>query len=150
MRLAGSGSYTWWGFDIYQASLWVEPGFDGGQPERQRFALELQYRRNFKGADIAQRSLEEMRRLDRISPEQARAWLQFMQEAFPDVETGDRLLGVHLPGAGARFYANGRLTAETKDAGFARLFFGIWLSDRTSAPRLREALLGPTLLGSSR
>ena len=30
-----------------------------------------------------------------------------------------------------------------RDAEFARLFFGIWLSPRTSEPALREALLGP-------
>ena len=29
-----------------------------------------------------------------------------------------------------------------RDAEFTRLFFGIWLSPRTSEPRLREALLG--------
>jgi hypothetical protein len=31
---------------------------------------------------------------------------------------------------------------EVRDATFARLFFGIWLSPRTSEPQLRAALLG--------
>jgi hypothetical protein len=29
-----------------------------------------------------------------------------------------------------------------KDSEFAKRFFGIWLSERTSAPRLRSSLLG--------
>jgi hypothetical protein len=31
---------------------------------------------------------------------------------------------------------------DIADAEFARLFFGIWLSPRTSAPALRQALMG--------
>ncbi len=141
-RLAGASRFTFWGFDVYEASLWVEPGFVPAALARQRFALELRYLRNFKGRDIAQRSIDEMRRQADFSDAQAQAWLQAMQRAFPDVANGDRLLGLHLPGRGARFYANGRLTAEIADADFASLFFGIWLSERTSEPRLRLALLG--------
>lgn len=142
-RQAGSGAYTWWGFEVYQASLWVEAGFDAMALARQRFALELQYRRPFKGRDIAERSIAEMRQLGNFSEAQAQTWLQAMVAAFPDVAEGDRLVGVHLPGRGAQFYANGRSTAEIADPEFARLFFGIWLSDKTSAPKLRLALLGP-------
>ncbi len=141
-RQAGSGLYTWWGFDVYQASLWVEPGFDAAALPRQRYALELHYRRDFKGRDIAQRSIAEMRRVGSFSEAQAQAWLQAMVAVFPDVSTGDRLTGVNLPGRGAQFYANGKPTGEIADPEFARLFFGIWLSEQTSAPGLRLALLG--------
>jgi len=141
-RLAGVASYTFWGFDIYQARLWVEPGFDSAALSRQRFALELGYRRSFKGSDIAQRSIDEMRRIGTFTPEQAQRWLQAMQVAFPNVAAGDHLLGVNLPGRGAQFFANGRATAEVADPVFAELFFGIWLSERSSEPQLRTTLLG--------
>lgn len=143
LREAGRGAYTWWGFDIYRASLWVAPGFDAAALPRQRFALELQYERNFQGRDIAQRSIEEMRRIGPFSDAQARAWLQAMQTVFPDVVPGDRLRGVNLPGQGAQFFHNGRAVGEIADPEFARLFFGIWLSEQTSAPALRQALLAP-------
>ena len=141
-RQAGSGLYTWWGFDVYQASLWVEPGFDAAALARQRYALELHYRRDFKGRDIAERSITEMRRVGAFGEAQAQAWLQAMQAAFPDVTPGDRLTGVHLPGRGAQFYFNGKPWGEITDPEFAHLFFGIWLSDKTSAPKLRLSLLG--------
>lgn len=150
LRPAGSGSYTWWGFDVYQASLWVEPGFEPAALARQRFVLELRYQRSFKARDIAERSLEEMRRIGSFTDAQAQRWLQAMQAAFTDVNSGDRLMGVHLPGRGAQFYANGRPTAEIADPEFARLFFGIWLSERTSAPQLRLALLARTPPAGSR
>jgi len=147
-RLAGSAPFTFWGFEVYQARLWVEPGFDSGALARQRFALELGYQRNFKGRDIAQRSLDEMRRIGTISDAQAQAWLQAMAAAFPDVAPGDRLTGLHLPGQGARFLANGQPRGDIADPEFARLFFGIWLSERTSEPRLRLALLGQGQAGN--
>jgi hypothetical protein len=142
LRLAGTTRYAYWGFDIYQASLWVEPGFRSTDTGRSRFALELVYLRSFKGRDIARRSIEEMRRVGEFSEAQGEAWLQAMQAAFPDVAAGDRLTGIHLPGQGARFLANGRLTRAVNDPEFARLFFGIWLSDKSPEQQMRLALLG--------
>ncbi len=65
-----------------------------------------------------------------------------MQQILPDVKAGDRLTGVQRPGEGSRFFVNGQTSGEVRDAEFTRLFFDIWLSPRTSQPRLREALLG--------
>lgn len=140
-RPVGQGRLKVWGFEVYDASLWASPGFNAQRFHEQRFALELHYLRAFKGRDIAARSIEEMRALDRITPEQATRWQQAMDGLFPDVERGDRITGVHVPGSGARFYLNGRLRGELADADFSRLFFGIWLSPRTSQPALRETLL---------
>jgi hypothetical protein len=60
----------------------------------------------------------------------------------PDVKEGDRLTGQNLPGVGLKLYVNGVLRTESTDVELARVFFGIWLSPRTSEPALREALLG--------
>ena len=65
-----------------------------------------------------------------------------MTQAFPPVAAGDRLVGVNGGGGAVRFFHNGRETAALDDAEFGRLFFGIWLAAQTSAPALREALLG--------
>ncbi len=117
------------------------PAFDPARFERQRFALELEYRRAFDGDDVARRSVDEMQGIAPLPPAQARDWLDRMQRAFPDVQAGDRLLGVHEPGAGAHFYLNGRLLASVDDAAFSARFFAIWLTPRTSQPRKREALI---------
>jgi len=130
-----------WGFEVYDASLWAGPGFDPQRFEQQRFALELSYLRDFKGRKIAERSIEEMRGIGSFSPEQASRWLEAMSTLFPDVQRGDRITGVHVPGSGVRFYWNGRLRGELADAQFAQLFFGIWLSPNTSQPAMRATLL---------
>lgn len=139
--LAGQAKLSFWGFEVYQASLWVAPGFTASAYAEHGFALELQYLRDFAGADIAKRSLTEMARQAPISASQARRWDEQMRALFPDVKAGERLTGIHLSGVGARFVFNGRVVGEVADAEFARLFFGIWLSPQTSEPKLRLALL---------
>ncbi len=130
-----------WGFEVYDARLWARTGFEMSRFEQQPFALELAYLRNFKGADIARRSIDEMRQTGSLDETDATRWLAAMTALFPDVQRGDRITGVHVPGTGARFYLNDRLLGEVGEDRFSRRFFGIWLSERTSQPRMREALL---------
>ena len=140
-RLAGQGLLRFWGLEVYQASLWVGPAFRPESFASQPFALELEYRRAFKAGAIAERSIQEMRRLGSFSEAQAQRWQRALQAALPDVRPGDRIVGLHRPGLGARFEQGGRLLGEVADPEFARLFFAIWLSPGTSEPALREALL---------
>jgi hypothetical protein len=139
----GSARLRVWAWDVYDAHLLAPAGFDLRRFEEQRFGLELNYLRAFQGVDIAARSIDEMKGLAPIEPAQALRWQSAMAELFPNVRPGDRLTGVHLPGNGARFYFNGRAIGEIADDAFSRQFFGIWLSPRTSQPRLREALMQP-------
>ncbi|MBC7680734.1 MAG: chalcone isomerase family protein [Ferruginibacter sp.] len=141
-RLAGTTRLSVWGFDIYDARLWAAPGFQAERYADTALALELRYLRDFSRADIARRSLDEMRRSAPISDAQAKAWQQKLELAFPDVRKGDRILGIYLPQTRtARFLTNGQPTGEVSDGDFARLFFGIWLSPQTSEPAMRRALL---------
>ena len=143
-QLAGSAKLTVWGFDVYRASLWVVPGFRPATYSQHAFALELAYLRKFEGSAITQRTLDEMQRQAKIAPEKMRAWRDAMLAIFPDVKPGDRITGIHQPGAGTRFLVNGKAKGEIVDSEFDRLFFGIWLSDATSEPALRQALLAQT------
>ena len=139
---AGSGELRFLGMAIYQARLWVSPLFDARDHGMHPLALELTYRRAFSAAAIARRSLEEMQRIGPITAPQATRWQQALQAALPDVQAGDRLVGLYQPGSGATFALNGRTVGTVADPEFARLFFGIWLSPLTSQPGLRTALLG--------
>ena len=140
-RLIGQARLTVWGFDVYDARLWAQPPFSAAGFAASPLALELNYLRDFKAADIAERSLKEMRRRQPVSDAQAAQWKAELLRVIPDVRKGDRITGLHRPGQGAAFWLNGRSSGEVPDADFARLFFGIWLSPDTSEPRLREALL---------
>jgi hypothetical protein len=139
--LSGQSRMTFWGFEVYQVTLWVAPGFLDAAYAQSAFGLELLYLRDFKGADIAKRSIVEMRRQGPLTAEQEVSWEGQMRALFPDVKNGDRITGVNQPGTGATFWSNGRLLGDVRDPGFAQKFFGIWLSPQTSEPTLRRALL---------
>ncbi len=147
-RLLGSGRLTYYLFHVYDARLWAGPGFDAARFDQMPLALELDYARSFDNTDIAERSIEEMRRSGPIPPEKATRWMSAMKQAFPNMAEGDRTTGVQVPGVATRYFVNGKFTGEVRDAEFTRLFFGIWLSPRTSEPGLRKALLAGAPNGS--
>jgi Chalcone isomerase-like len=140
----GQGSMRFLGWRVYHARLWAAAGFRPDAYDQTPLALELEYLRAFSAAAIAQRSVQEMRRVGPFPEAQAQRWEAALTTVLPDVAAGDRLLGLHRPGQGARFAHNGRPVGEVADPWFARLFFGIWLSGATSEPGLRLALLGGT------
>ena len=141
----GSGKLTFLRLHVYDATLWVQSPFSPDSFEQQPLALELKYARSLKGELIAERSLAEMRKFGDTPAAMADSWLLEMKRLFPDVAAGDRLTGLQLPGESTRFYFNGALRGEVRDAEFTRAFFSIWLSPRTPEPKLRLALLKPPL-----
>ncbi len=139
-RWRGTAAMRFFGLHIYDVRLWSAAPL-AGDGAAQSLALELVYARGLVGEQIASRSIKEMKRIGPFSESQSARWLAAMTQLFPDVKAGDRLTGVQMPGVGTRFFFNGSLRGEVADADFTRLFFGIWLSPKTSEPRLREQLL---------
>ncbi|MBY4594106.1 chalcone isomerase family protein [bacterium BD-1] len=146
--LAGEGQMRFLGLRIYDARLWVTPRFEAQAFGAHPLALELTYHRAFTGAAIAQRSMEEIKRQSPLAPAQAERWQQRLTELLPDVQQGDRLTGVYQPGQGMRLWRGSQELGAIDDAELGRLFFGIWLSPRTSEPGLRSALLARSPVGT--
>jgi len=140
-QFSGSARLRFWGFEVYDAQLWVEPGFRASRLGSHALGLSLTYLRSLRGTAIAERSITEMRRQGPLDEPQAKRWRDAMAAIFPDVKDGDRLTGVWQPGKGARFWFNGAPRGQINDDVFAARFFGIWLSEATSEPAMRQALL---------
>jgi hypothetical protein len=141
-RAAGSGRLTWFGLHVYDARLYVpRRGFDAALLGDQAFALELTYARALDGRAIAERSRDEITRLGLGSESQRSRWLSEMTRLFPDVRPGQTIAGIHVPGAGTRFYLDERPLGRIDDPEFGPAFFAIWLDPRTREPQLRSSLL---------
>ena len=78
--------------------------------------------------------------MHQVAPDTARVWLTALQEVLPDVAAGDRITALHPPG-GVAFWHQGRRIGGMGDVAFGTKFFGIWLGEATSEPKLRNALL---------
>lgn len=137
--IVGSGvlSYGFW--DIYQATLYAPQGhWDSAQP----FSLSITYYRAIKGTDIADRSVQEMRKQGFIDEVKLAAWNAQMKSIFPNVNQGTVLSAVFIPERHTIFYKGTDAIGTIKGDDFGQLFFGIWLSKKTSEPKLRRELLG--------
>ncbi len=106
------------------------------------FALELEYTRTLYGEKIAIASIDEIKKLGVGSVAQHEQWLNEMKKIFPDVNEGQQLTGVFTPGQASRFFFDGKPIGDIADPDFGPAFFGIWLHPKTTAPKLRQALLG--------
>jgi hypothetical protein len=136
LQLQGQGRMTFWGFDVYDARLYV-----GDQRGQTGFALDLNYLRSLKGSDITKRTIEEMQRLG-VGEANRSAWGKKLDGIFPDVVSGSSLTAIHVPGRGTVFLHNGKSVGEIAGDDFAKAFFSIWLDPKTAAPKLRTALIG--------
>lgn len=144
--LIGQGKFTYWGFDVYVASLWAsESSVNAEQWQKQRIALELNYLRDFKGPDIAKSSIDEIHTQSPLSKSKANLWLKTLEGIFPNIEKGQTLVGIYIPNVGAQFLDENTQIGEIKDIELAKRFFDIWLSPQTSAPQLRKRLFAGNL-----
>ena len=135
-RLQGSGRLTWWGLHIYDASF-----YRGASPVSGEFAMDLRYQKSFSGNSIANRTIDEMKRIG-VPEVQAVNWGKQLAAFLPNVESGQSLTAIYLPKQGTIFFHDGKQIAQIPGVDFSKAFFGIWLDSKTSAPKLRTELLG--------
>lgn len=140
-RLVGQQRFTYWGFEVYDASLWASAPFVAEDWAKQVLVLELRYLRDFKGADIAQRSMDEMQGQRPLSNTQQSSWSTTLQSLIPNVRAGERITGIYNPDKGMQLLHQDRVLGELRDPEFAQRFLGIWLAPETSQRKLRQQLL---------
>lgn len=135
----GHGRLTVMLWDVYDASLFAPQGqWDKTKP----FALQLLYLRNISGKKIADRSIEEIRKQGFNDEVRLADWHAQMIKIFPDVKKNTALTGVYNDSKETIFFNDGEEIGRIQDPNFGTYFFDIWLGETTSAPGLRQKLLG--------
>ncbi len=137
-QLSGEAVFSWSVFRLYRARLYALGAFEPGLP----YALDLSYLRRLSAAQIVSTSIEEIQRLRSPAPQMLSEWAHALGALMPDVELGDHLTGLFLPGGGVRFFSNTDELGEIADPAFAEAFGAIWLDPATRSPAVRAALLG--------
>jgi len=141
-RLLGEGRLRFLGLTVYEARLWSVPTAELGRLFELPLALELTYRTGLQGSTITSTSRDEIERLGlSMKPGQLESWESQMRSIFPNVVSGDRILGIHLPGRGALFFLNDQPIGQVNDSAFSEAFFNIWLHSETRVASLRKKLL---------
>lgn len=137
--VVGRGILTYAFWDVYEATLYAPKGqFKPSKP----FALSIKYFHEIDGKDIADKSVQEMRKQGFNDEIKLAAWHTQLKAIIPDVKNGTVLSAVFTPDGQTYFFNGSKAIGTVKGGDFARLFFGIWLGENTSKPELRRNLLG--------
>ena len=139
VKVQGGGELTFFGISVYDGFYWSPTR---GWSQDGTFVLDLHYHRALDGAKIAERSVSEISKMGYGTADQRARWGDEMKRVFPDVNKGDRITGVNLPGGVVRYFFNGKSIGEIAEPGFSRAFFGIWLDPKSSDLDFRHLLLG--------
>lgn len=139
LPLRGQGSYKWFFLPIYDAKLWADKG---DNLYLKPLLLELKYRRSLKGKDIVDQSIKELVNSGTSQNELDLVKLKLL-EIFPDVKAGDAIQADYAPEVGVIFFLNStKELGRLSDLSLSKKFLDIWLGEKTSAPELRNELLG--------
>lgn len=138
-KLVGSGKLTKVIWDVYQAELFTQSGeYVEGKP----LALKIEYLRDIKRDKIADKTVEEMKAQGFTDDKKLNKWREDMINSIPDVKDGTTITGIYTKDKNTIFYSNSKKEKIINDKEFGQKFFDIWLSPKTSEPKLRKKLLG--------
>jgi len=129
-----------WGFKIYNIQLLSEKKEFSYQ---NKFAIIINYQRDFTKKDLINKSLDEISRINNIKDKALiKIYKNKLEEIFLDIKKGDRKTAFFDPKYGIKLYFNGKFIGKIDDLIFAKRFVDIWLSDKSSYPKMTKDILG--------
>lgn len=138
-QVVGEAKLTVLLWDVYRSKLLTPSG--SYRPGDTPYELEITYLRDIEAADLVKQTAKEWREQG-LSDDRHDSWLQQLGEIWPNVRDGDTLTLSVADNGNATFLFNKEVIGFFKDPDFASQFGGIWLSEKTTRPKLRAALIG--------
>lgn len=124
--------------DIYHAKLLSN---DGNFDADKAFALQLDYTRTISKRRLIEETRNQLLRTGTNNKNTIEKWTGHLKTIWPDIKPGDSITLFVNNEQQSIFYINHKLAGVIHDTEFTSAFSGIWLSPRTSRPKLRKNLL---------
>lgn len=129
---------SWMFLDIYHASLFTSTGDYNERIYPQ--ALTINYLKNISKKSLIEATQEQWLLQD-VDQVKLNHWLTLLHQIWPDINKGDNLTFYVTGNKEGHFYYNQALVGSINSDGFSDAFLNIWLSEKTSQPKLRRQLL---------
>ena len=143
----GTGPLTYYGFKVYDAHY-----YSTDELGKAGFALRLDYVRKVLNEDLIKATVKQMVRLG-ASDNEITKWQSELEKIYPTVDQGHHITAIYQPSGSTTFIHNGKLAGKINDQQFSKIFFSIWLDQKTNSPDLRTKLLGelcpPSMISNS-
>ncbi len=141
VKLVGQGQFSYLFWDLYQAELYTSDGLWSNYQQSSPVLLKLTYQRDISKDDFIEATVDQWKHLQGKVSAQHKEWAKQLEQLWTDVKKGDQLSCVLTVDGTVQFYFNDRLLGDVTDKAFGPAFLDIWLSEKTSAPKLRKKLL---------
>ncbi len=139
IRLFGKGRHTWWGIQMYDATLWiVGPRWSAAQPH----ALDIEPNRAVSSDILVKNAITEMRDLKVGDERKLRVWQEELKKVIPNVQQGDQVVIFCSDSNQTIAYLNGSRTGQVDDPSFCPAVMSVWLHPQTKHQSMRKSLLG--------
>lgn len=138
LKVVGQAEMRWLMFPLYRITLKT---IDGRyQENRYPQMLDILYLRNIDKQDLLTATDSEWKGLG-FPLAQRKEWIRQLGNLWPSIKRGDRL-AFHIDSTGQNYFIlNKKKIGGIADKQFGQSFLAIWLSPKTSRPRIRQRLL---------
>ena len=133
----GKGSYVFLFKTRFKATL-KSPTLNYKYPSSEA-AISIRYLQSFTKQDLIEATSRSWRRMGE-SPSFIANGEKVLSKIYPNVKENDVITFVYQPG-NSLFFLNRKKIGMIKDNNFSKKFLGIWLSENSTATRLRRSLL---------
>lgn len=141
-KKVGSAKFSVYFWDIYNSTLYTTTGQYPVSVEQSNIVFHIEYLRDITSADLIERTIEQWQHLGLKSSEYQQ-YLPQLEQLWPDIKAGDSLT-LLINQSQSKFYFNQKYLGSIKQHIFGQQFLNIWLSAKSSQPKLRAQLLGVT------
>lgn len=136
----GEGTFSVLFWDLYHSQLLTTSGDYPVLQENEALLFKINYFADISRDDLIERTVEQWQHIG-IAELTYQQYLDDLNNIWPDIVKGDSLALV-INNGHSHFYFNENYIGKITDDKFGQLFIDIWLSEKTSQPALRSALLG--------
>jgi hypothetical protein len=138
LKLVGEAQFSVMFWDIYQSRLFTKSG--SFEEIDTSVIFEITYQKDITKENLIDRTVEQWQKMNVLEAKYS-AYVSSLLLLWPDITSGDSL-ALQVADESSHFYFNDNYLGSIEGQDFAQIFLGIWLSPKTTQPKLREKLLG--------
>jgi len=141
--LLGQAEFSVLFWNIYNSKLYASSDNFNVKNIEQVTLFEINYLRDISKKDLIDKTIEQWSHIG-LTSSTFGDYMPLLNQLWPNISKGDSL-SLLVSKHQSAFYLNNQLLGTISDKDFGKNFLDIWLSEKTSQPKLRQQLLRNTL-----
>ena len=140
LQLVGEYDFNYLFWDVYIAKLYSRDG-TFVEADTKPYVLQLTYQRSFSTTSLIEETRKQLNLIENADKQKIEYWLSKLSNILINVNPGDTI-SLHVNESyHSQFFHNDIFLGKIQDQEFSRMFSGIWLSEKSQRPRMRNSLV---------